>query len=128
MPRSTGYTAQTVNLGEITNRGVEALVTATPVKTGNFQWDVSANFTANQNKLVSLTDGLDEITLGGLGGNGVNLIAVPGKAVGLLNARGPRTTDDGRVIVGSDGKPIYGEREIMGRAAHDWTAGFSTAV
>ncbi|MEP4532776.1 MAG: SusC/RagA family TonB-linked outer membrane protein [Cyclobacteriaceae bacterium] len=128
LPRSTGYTAQTVNLGEITNRGIEALMTATPIRTGSFQWDVSVNFTKNDNKLVSLTDGLDEITLGGLGGNGVNLIARPGEPVGLLNARGPKTTDDGRIIVGSDGKPVYGEREVIGQAAHDWTAGLSTGL
>lgn len=128
LPRSTGYTAQTVNLGEITNRGIEALVTATPVKVGNFQWDLSVNFTKNQNKLVSLTEGLDEINLGGLGGNGVNLIAKPGSSVGLLNARGPKTTDDGRIVVGSDGKPVYGEREVMGKAAHDWTGGLSSVM
>ncbi|MFY0600210.1 MAG: SusC/RagA family TonB-linked outer membrane protein [Cyclobacteriaceae bacterium] len=128
LPRSTGYTAQTVNLGEITNRGVELLITATPVQVGNFRWDVSVNYTKNNNKLVSLTDGLDEITLGGLGGNGVNLIARPGEPVGLLNARGAKTTDDGRIIVGSDGKPVYGEREVMGAAAHDWTGGASTSL
>ena len=39
-----------MNLGEITNKGIELLVTLVPVKTTNFEWKVAWNFSNNKNK------------------------------------------------------------------------------
>ena len=40
------------NLGEVRNRGLELLLTGTPVQLPNFGWDVSVNFATNDNELV----------------------------------------------------------------------------
>lgn len=50
----TGATARFENLGEVTNRGWEFLVTAQFVQRENFGWDVSLNGATNENELVSL--------------------------------------------------------------------------
>jgi len=50
----TGATSRLENLGEVTNKGWEALVSATPVQGRAFAWDVSVNGSANENKLVTL--------------------------------------------------------------------------
>ena len=42
-----------VNLGKLTNKGIEVLLTGTPV-TGAVTWDVSLNFAKNNSKVVSL--------------------------------------------------------------------------
>jgi outer membrane receptor protein involved in Fe transport len=39
-----GASYMKINAGEITNKGIEVSVNATPVKTKNFTWDVSANW------------------------------------------------------------------------------------
>jgi TonB-linked SusC/RagA family outer membrane protein len=63
VPTSTGYNAFILNSGEIENKGFEIVVNGTPVKSKNFSWDASVNFTSNRNRVVSLAPGLNEITI-----------------------------------------------------------------
>lgn len=58
--RASGFGATLVNLGELTNKGIEVLLTGTPVK-GPVTWDVSLNFTHNKSKVVSLFGSQKEV-------------------------------------------------------------------
>jgi TonB-linked SusC/RagA family outer membrane protein len=51
--QTSGYGSATVNVGEITNKGHEVLLTATPVAKA-LRWDLSLNFAYNDNEVVSL--------------------------------------------------------------------------
>jgi TonB-linked SusC/RagA family outer membrane protein len=53
---TSGFDSKIVNIGEMSNRGVEFLFTATPVKTREFSWDFLFNFAHNENLVVSLLD------------------------------------------------------------------------
>ncbi|MCL1934138.1 MAG: SusC/RagA family TonB-linked outer membrane protein [Candidatus Azobacteroides sp.] len=75
---SNGYTAQRANLGNVRNDGVELSVSVVPVKTQDFQWDITYNFTKNYNKVEKLNT--PEVFLGGFGGMGI--YAVEGKPLG----------------------------------------------
>jgi hypothetical protein len=48
----SGYNNRRINAGEITNKGIELLVDAEPVSTGNFSWRTSINYSHNKNKIV----------------------------------------------------------------------------
>ena len=48
------YSSMMANVCHIRNRGVEVLINAVPVRTRDFEWNTSATFSANENKLVSL--------------------------------------------------------------------------
>ena len=61
---ATGYGFKRINAGEMTNKGVEAMLNVTPVKTSDFTWDMSWNFTKNNNKLVELQDDLQNSHVG----------------------------------------------------------------
>ncbi|MFI5257100.1 MAG: SusC/RagA family TonB-linked outer membrane protein [Gemmatimonadales bacterium] len=50
----TGATARLENLGEVSNKGWEALITAQIIQRDMFGWDVSFNGSTNENKIVSL--------------------------------------------------------------------------
>ncbi|MEP6597375.1 MAG: hypothetical protein ABJA71_15590, partial [Ginsengibacter sp.] len=52
---STGYSANILNIGKLRNRGIELLLTGTPVKTRNFSWNSSFNIAFNNNKVLALT-------------------------------------------------------------------------
>jgi TonB-linked SusC/RagA family outer membrane protein len=129
---SSGYTSKTVNLGKMTNKGVEALLNLTPVQHGRLQWDISFNFTKNNNKLVELTEGLDRIEITGLsveGGQQINFIAKPGRTVGIFEGREAKRDDQGRIVVDNTGLPVaadslveYGDRE------YDFIAGVNTRL
>ncbi|MBK9337457.1 MAG: TonB-dependent receptor [Lewinellaceae bacterium] len=51
---ATGYNFQFINAGEISNKGIEIALNATPVQTQNFSWDIGFNFGKNVNKIVDL--------------------------------------------------------------------------
>lgn len=52
--QSSGFNTTSVNVGKITNKGVEFLLTATPVRSSAITWDISLNFAKNNSKVVSL--------------------------------------------------------------------------
>ena len=54
------------NIGSLENRGIEASLTVRPVVTENWQWEVTANFTYNKNKITELTGEASVIKTGGI--------------------------------------------------------------
>lgn len=46
----------TANAGEVSNKGVEVILTAKPFSGKNFKWTTTLNFSHNTNKLVSLSN------------------------------------------------------------------------
>ena len=54
IPSATGFTEITTNLGKIRNNGVEITLNAVPVRAKDFEWNISAAFSANKNKIVTL--------------------------------------------------------------------------
>lgn len=69
IPASTGFSAQYQNRGEIRNQGMEFEVTARPIETKDFKWDIAANISFNRNEITDLGDVKEQFTaeLGGLG-------------------------------------------------------------
>jgi TonB-dependent starch-binding outer membrane protein SusC len=50
------YDIISANVGKIKNKGFEALINATPIKTNDFVWNVNLTYSTNKNKLVSLSN------------------------------------------------------------------------
>jgi len=63
----------TTNIGEMNNRGIELGLNFIAVDDQNFGWDLSYNFTYNQNRIVKLNNEIDEdspgIQVGGISGD-----------------------------------------------------------
>ena len=51
---STGFPTASKNVGTLRNKGFEILVTAVPVKTKDFTWEITANYNRNQNRVENL--------------------------------------------------------------------------
>lgn len=127
LPYSTGFEAQTQNLGEITNKGIELNLTLEPIRTKDLTWDVYANFSKNDNKLVSLTSGLDQISLGGT--SSIGFVARPGYALGLFEGIVPATDGKGHVVVDASGLPVYSDtKEILGSCQNKYRLGGGTSL
>ena len=60
---ATGFLFKRINAGEMTNKGIEATLNLTPVKTSDFSWDIAVNFAKNENKLVTLKDDLERYVI-----------------------------------------------------------------
>jgi len=65
IPPSTGNQTKTVNAGRMTNKGVELLVTVTPIASPSFKWDISANFTKIVNRVTSIAPGITSFSIPG---------------------------------------------------------------
>lgn len=64
-PGSTGFTGtHLVNIGEISNSGIELLLSGTPVVSPRFTWDASLAFSTNKNRLVSFNGARTQVILG----------------------------------------------------------------
>ena len=64
------------------NRGVELAISGTPVQTEDFRWDIGVNFAKNENELLELADGIDNIRYTSL--FVVTLEARPGQPLGTF--------------------------------------------
>ena len=61
MSESSGYDYRLLNGGEFSRKGLEITLTATPVKSGAFSWDLVVNWSKFHKYLESVYDGSDRI-------------------------------------------------------------------
>ena len=127
---ATNFTNFRFNSGEITNKGVELLLTATPVKLeSGFSWETSFNFGKNKNEVVSLAEGIKSFVLGK--DRGVKVLAVPSESFGELYGTSFAwlKDDNGNVLIDpTSGLPLRSAGKVphrIGNALPDWTGGFS---
>jgi TonB-linked SusC/RagA family outer membrane protein len=64
LSRASGYGSGYVATGSTQNSGIEILIGGTVVKSGNFSWKSSINFTKVHNKILSTTEDNSNINLG----------------------------------------------------------------
>jgi len=100
LPASTGYLNRYVNIGSMTNKGVELTISGSPIKNKNFTWDVSANFSMNRNKVTELAPGVNSFAFGGIPFSGLIPTIAVGEPFGVIrggkfatNAAGQRLID-----------------------------------
>jgi hypothetical protein len=100
MPRSTGSSSYYTNFGEINNKGVEIGLSLTPVELSNsFRWNLFATFTQNKSKVVSLTEGIERITLSTGSTSEPQPTMQPGSPYGLLRGTVIARDEDGNPLV-----------------------------
>jgi TonB-linked SusC/RagA family outer membrane protein len=105
IPNSTGYGFNTVNAGEIQNKGIELTMNGTPVKTNDFTWELFGTFTKNKSDVLSLPNGVSQVVIGGF--NGMGIVAAKGYPYGEFYAVTNQTDAQGRTIVNqTTGQPI----------------------
>lgn len=56
---TTGFENRWTNVGTINNRGVEVALNADVIRTKDFTWNLSGNFSYNRNKIIELYNGRD---------------------------------------------------------------------
>jgi hypothetical protein len=62
LPPSSGYSSKNINAGLVRSRGIELTLGGTPVQTKNFKWDISANLTKNETRIVQLAEEMPYFT------------------------------------------------------------------
>ena len=126
---ASGYTAQNVNLGKIRNRGVELLVTVVPVRTKDFEWSLTWNYTQNNNKVMKLPEEMNgRASIYGFSG-GTGLYAIEGEEMGVFEAYVAKTNEAGQIIVDKNGLPQNTDEMVkIGTINYDYMMGIGNSL
>jgi len=130
---TTGYESKWVNAGEIENKGVELFITGTPVKTQDFSWDVTLNWSRNRNKVVELfTDKagnqVENLVLGNMQG-GITINAKVGEAYGAILGTDYVYHENGQPIVDANGRYLTSDTndKVIGDSNPLWMGGLNNS-
>lgn len=122
---TTGYNGAVLNAGEIENKGVEALISASIIKNNNFSWTSSLNGSFNDNTVLSLAEGLDVLPIA-TSRTGVGFLqSMPGKSASQVVAYDHQYGANGEVLKDADGSPLRGALKAYGSAYNKWFAGWN---
>lgn len=122
LPYESGYSQRIINAGKIRNRGMELSLNTTPFKTKSFSWMIGANWSANENRVLTTSEGFDGIisTVGGV----VFYKAVVGGSLGDMYGFKLVKNSQGQVVYDNAGLPLRpAEIEKVGNAFPKWRAG-----
>jgi hypothetical protein len=121
---TTGYTSAMVNAGEISNRGVEISLSATPVKANSFEWNTTVNLAKNVNKVESLHPQVKNYELAQARWAQAAIYASEGEAYGAIVGR-KFARDPNENVIFKNGLPTYtSDLHVLGNGNHDFTLGF----
>ncbi|EIA10302.1 tonB-dependent receptor [Flavobacterium frigoris PS1] len=126
---STGFTSQTANVGTISNKGFEGLLTLNFIqpKNNSFGWTTTINYATNNSVLEKLDPRLDKLNLGGL--STTAFIAKQGSPIGLIEGNVPLTDPNGNIVVDANGIPIASPiKEVYGDTQYDYTMGVGNSL
>jgi len=113
---ATGYNSTSVNTASMQNKGIELLFTATPVRTKDFTWDLTLNFTRIRNKVLALYPGLDQL--------GRVIVGQPFNV--FYGPRYLRDSASGQLMIDANGMPVVDSKQgVVGDANPDWLAGLT---
>jgi outer membrane receptor protein involved in Fe transport len=94
---ASGFSSYLRNTGEVTNKGLEALLHYTPIRGKDWTVTVGGNYTYNNNKVVSISDDVPRLQLST--GGSAQVYAQPGLFFPVLMGTDYVRDDEGRVIV-----------------------------
>ncbi len=128
LPTSTGYTSQTGNILDLTNKGVELLLNVIPLKTENFQWDITTTFTKNMSEVTDIAGGVDKIQLAA--NYGISFNAIKGEPLGVFSTFVPKTNAAGQYIVdpATGYYVVTDDEQNVGNAQRDFILGIKNRL
>lgn len=123
---ATGYSSQYINAGKVQNRGIEAMLYVSPIKTTNFEWKTTFTYSKNKNEILELAAGIEGGEEQVLATSGtVSIIGKVGGSTGDMYGYGFVRNEDGKIIYDAKtGLPVRPEKEtLIGNAYADWKGG-----
>lgn len=124
----SGYQRKLINSGEISNKGWEVSISATPIKINKVEWRTIFNWSKNNSMVESLPEGIDKIEIGS-GYNNTKSYAEVGKPYGALYAQTFKRDKEGHILCDRDMTPKQAADPVyVGCVQADWRGGWSNTV
>ena len=132
--QASGYQGVRINAGKVHNHGVELLITAVPVKTKDFTWNTSLNFSYNKSEVKKITDEIDEFILetARTGHDGdycgpAYIYHEVGEPYGIIKGESYKRNENGEIMYDANGLPMKGGIKKLGESVAPYTLGFSNS-
>ncbi|GGH22726.1 SusC/RagA family TonB-linked outer membrane protein [Mucilaginibacter phyllosphaerae] len=123
---TSGYNNVILNSGRVRNRGIEALVSGTPIRSQNFTWTTSYNIAYNDNKVLSLTPGITSQNVASTVGNWGNLNNVVGmSSFEIYGTKILKDANGNTVFNATSGLPVATGQSPLGKSVAPLTMGYS---
>ncbi len=129
MPTGSGAASFYTNGGDVENKGVEVVLSATPVqKSSGFKWNVGTNFAMNRNWVNKISDQRPRIIVGS-DSYMREFVVEQGHEFGDMYSRGWQRDAQGRVIIGANGLPLItsGRTVNVANFNPDWMGAMSNS-
>ncbi|WP_259066509.1 SusC/RagA family TonB-linked outer membrane protein [Mucilaginibacter sp. X4EP1] len=124
---ATGFTSAYVNVGKTKNTGVELMLSGGIIRTANFSWNSSINFSQVHNVLLSIDGSSQYLLTGTYRPLNANTALVVGKSITQVMAYDYKRDSMGNIIIGSDGIPERGDLKAMGGTLPTFYGGFTNS-
>ncbi|MEO3403406.1 SusC/RagA family TonB-linked outer membrane protein [Mucilaginibacter sp. CAU 1740] len=123
---TSGYSSVILNVGEVSNKGVELLITGNPIKSKDFAWNVSYNAAYNNNKVLKLAPGLSTIQMASSVNGYAYLNNIVGKPFGTLVGTSMTRDANGNVVFDpTTGYPVPTALHEFGKSVAPLTMGLT---
>lgn len=121
---ATGYTSQWINAGKMANDGIELMLSGTPVRNSNFEWNIAFNFAKNNNELLELHEDIENYRLVN-GPFKVTVNASVGQPYGVLMGSDFIYDDNGNKLVNTSGRwqKTSSVNEVLGSVMPNYNLG-----
>jgi TonB-linked SusC/RagA family outer membrane protein len=128
---SSGGSTKVENVGNLTNKGWELGITATPVSGKDFTWSLFGSVNKNKN-LVTASSQVSPIALANAGGSTSVILA--GQPVGVFYGNYFERDDAGNLLLDAAGRPIAAVttskallRQVLGDPNPDWVVSLNNS-
>jgi TonB-linked SusC/RagA family outer membrane protein len=127
IPSGSGFTRKWINAGEISNKGIEALLGVNLFQNpAGLSWHTNFIFAKNKSEVVDLAPDVDAILLGSGGFGEVRVEARRGEPYGVIRGYRFRRDEAGNLLIGDNGRPLRETTQSsLGSIQPDWTGGWA---
>ncbi|MEP1032725.1 SusC/RagA family TonB-linked outer membrane protein [Ekhidna sp.] len=122
LPYTTGFAQTVINAGEIENKGIEAVITGSVVRTQDFEYEIGLIFNKYESIVNEIAPGLDVITIDPFGTQRIQ----KGEPYGIFFGTRFLRDDQGRMVIDQNtGMPLQNPVDgKVGNPNPDFTLGF----
>lgn len=123
---TSGTILQTRNEGSIENKGLELTLTQDILRSKDFNWSVTANYSFNRGKVLYLPDDVIEIT--GTQYGDIFPTAYLNGSTTAISGKDYERTPDGQIICNEQGYPVISavKNNLIGNREPDWLLGLGS--
>jgi len=125
---ASAYRTALLNVGQISNQGIEALIGAKILSYNKLKWNTSFNMAYNKNTVDKISDNLTNIVMASSVNGYAYIYSQTGRPYSIIMGRDYKRDANGNIVYNvANGVaiPVAGDLKELGQGVHPFTAGFN---